>query len=88
MPLSQIYISCKMSNLFWQPWKLPSLSYGPVVEPVGPNAFITEQPVDILKRKKGMDIPLLLSFVADEGLNIGAGIILSLFSAVIFISIL
>ncbi|CAH1394483.1 unnamed protein product [Nezara viridula] len=62
-----------VTRRFW-PWKLPSLSYGPVVEPAGPNAFISDQPINILKQREALDMPLLLSFVADEGLNIGAAL--------------
>ncbi|XP_014278513.1 esterase FE4 [Halyomorpha halys] len=62
-----------VTKSFWS-WKLPYPSYGPVIEPAGPNAFISERPIDILKRKGAMDIPLLLSFTADEGLNIGAAL--------------
>ncbi|XP_014289850.1 venom carboxylesterase-6 [Halyomorpha halys] len=54
----------------------PALAVGPVIEPPSPNAFISEPPINIIKNKGAADIPILFSFVADEGLIGTAGLII------------
>nr|UYG55602.1 carboxylesterase 2 [Arma chinensis] len=49
---------------------------GPVIEVPNPDAFLSEAPIDIIKNKGAADVPILLSFVADEGLISSAGIII------------
>ncbi|XP_014292726.1 venom carboxylesterase-6 isoform X2 [Halyomorpha halys] len=46
----------------------PMVPYGPVIEPVGPDAFISEKPINIILRKDAADVPLIISFTSDEGL--------------------
>nr|AFL37259.1 esterase [Lygus lineolaris] len=43
------------------------MKFVPVVEPVGPKAFIDEDPVDLIKSKAGSDVPALFSYCDDEG---------------------
>ncbi|CAH1394711.1 unnamed protein product [Nezara viridula] len=52
----------------------PTMPVGPVIEPAGPNAFISESPIQIIKNKGAADVPTLISFVADEALIMTAGI--------------
>lgn len=42
--------------------------YGPVIEPVGQDAFISEKPINIIKKGIAADVPMIISFTADEGL--------------------
>lgn len=54
----------------------PVMPVGPVIEPASPDAFISESPIQIIKKKGAADVPTLISYVADEGLIISAGIII------------
>ncbi|KAK7592872.1 hypothetical protein V9T40_007624 [Parthenolecanium corni] len=54
---------------FFQPWRYsPFTPFGPVVEPVAPNAFLSEEPVQLLTKRLVKDLPWLISFNTDEGL--------------------
>lgn len=59
---------------FFKEGNYPVMPVGPVIEPASPEAFISESPLEIIKKKGTADIPTLISFVADEGLIISAGI--------------
>ncbi|XP_014273021.1 carboxylic ester hydrolase [Halyomorpha halys] len=60
-----------LTKYFWFT-KASSIPFSPVVEPPGPNAFISKEPEDILLEKGASDVPLLLTYVPDEGLLFGA----------------
>ncbi|CAH1394712.1 unnamed protein product [Nezara viridula] len=46
----------------------PMVPFGPVIEPVGPDAFISEKPINIIGRRAAADVPMIISFTSDEGL--------------------
>ncbi|CAH1394617.1 unnamed protein product [Nezara viridula] len=54
----------------------PLMFFGPVIEQPSATAFISDSPVNIIKDKKGSDVPLIFSFTHDEGLA-AAGAILT-----------
>ncbi|KAK7575719.1 hypothetical protein V9T40_012005 [Parthenolecanium corni] len=54
---------------FFQPWRYsPFTPFGPVVEPVTPNAFLSEEPIQLLTKRLVKDLPWLIGITADEGL--------------------
>ncbi|XP_014273010.1 esterase FE4 [Halyomorpha halys] len=54
----------------------PFSPYGLVVEPPGPNAFLPDSPMNLLKQAKGSDVPIMVTFAKDEGLFPAAAIII------------
>lgn len=46
----------------------PIAPYALVVEPPGPNAFLPDTPMNLLKQSKGSDVPMLITYTKDEGL--------------------
>ena len=50
----------------------PLVFFAPVVEPDSPTAFISDVPLNLVKEKRGSDVPVLFSYAIDEGLC-GAG---------------
>ncbi|CAB0002547.1 unnamed protein product [Nesidiocoris tenuis] len=58
------------------PWVYsPFTPFGPVVEVEHADAFITQQPLDIIMNGEASDVPILFSHTADEGLYPGSQII-------------
>jgi hypothetical protein len=49
----------------WAQW--PVILLGPVVEPQGPDAFLTEFPKDAYQRGDVANYPLIFSMTSDEG---------------------
>ncbi len=47
------------------------------MEPASPNAFLSEEPIQILKSGKFKDLPWLISLNKDEGLYPAAGELLN-----------
>ncbi|KAK9512212.1 hypothetical protein O3M35_000681 [Rhynocoris fuscipes] len=67
----------RATKLF-MPWMYnPYSPFGIVIEAPGPNAFISERPIDIILQGKAKDIPYMTTFNADEGLYPGAEIFAS-----------
>ncbi|XP_014282700.1 venom carboxylesterase-6 [Halyomorpha halys] len=51
------------------PWLYnPFAPFGPVVEQNGPTAFISDSPLNIIKKGKVNNVPWLVSFTSDQGL--------------------
>ncbi|XP_014273015.1 esterase FE4 [Halyomorpha halys] len=60
----------------YMPWLYnPFSPYALVVEPPGPNAFLPDTPINLLKQGKGVDVPILFTFTKDEGLYPGAELV-------------
>ncbi|XP_014273017.1 esterase FE4 [Halyomorpha halys] len=58
------------------PWLYnPFSPYALVVEPPGPNAFLPDTPINLLKQGKGADVPILFTFDKEEGLYPGAELV-------------
>lgn len=53
----------------------PFTPFGPTVEPDNKSAFLSEQPISILRQRKAADVPILASFAADEGIYPGGQIV-------------
>ncbi|CAH1394618.1 unnamed protein product [Nezara viridula] len=47
---------------------VPMVIFAPVIEPPSPTAFISDLPINIVKEKRGSDVPVIFSFTLDEGL--------------------
>lgn len=43
------------------------------MEPVAPNAFLSEEPIQLLTKRQVKDLPWLISFNTDEGLYPASG---------------
>ncbi|KAK7575720.1 hypothetical protein V9T40_012006 [Parthenolecanium corni] len=55
--------------VYFQPWRYsPITSFGPVVEPANPNAFLSEEPLQLLAEGRFKKLPWLISLNKDEGL--------------------
>ncbi|CAH1394631.1 unnamed protein product [Nezara viridula] len=82
---SQIMINClrnrpaehMVSLQKFSYWKdiFPLVVFAPVIEPPSESAFISDLPENIIKEKVGSDVPIIFSFVKDEGLCGGADIL-------------
>lgn len=61
--------------LFFQHWRdrFPLVVFAPIIEQPSENAFISDLPMNIIKEKGGSDVPVIISFVKDEGLCGGSG---------------
>lgn len=59
---------------FFQPWRYnPFTPFGPTIEPVAPNAFLSEEPVKLLAKGLVKNLPWLVGLAKDEGLYPAAG---------------
>ncbi|KAK9511419.1 hypothetical protein O3M35_000080 [Rhynocoris fuscipes] len=59
-----------------QPWMyFPFSPFAPSIEPAGPNAFLSEKPIDIITKGTAADVPYLVTINSDEGLYPGADIL-------------
>ncbi|CAH1394565.1 unnamed protein product [Nezara viridula] len=53
----------------------PVVPFGPVVEPPGPNAFLPDTPINLIKQGKSSDVPMMITFTKDEGMFFAIDII-------------
>lgn len=61
-------------NFRSKPWRYnPYSPFGPVVEPPGPGSFLSEKPIDVIRKGKVQNVPWLISVTEDEGLYPVAG---------------
>ncbi|XP_066903481.1 esterase FE4 [Halyomorpha halys] len=62
---------------YFLPWFFSPISpYALVVEPPGPNAFLPDTPMNLIKQTQGSVVPIMFTFAKDEGL-IPAGAIIT-----------
>ncbi|KAF6203528.1 hypothetical protein GE061_001860 [Apolygus lucorum] len=63
-PAEQLVLSAKLLEA----WAgLPIDTIGPIVEQPSANAFIDQQPIDIIKSRTVNDVPIIFSYTNDEG---------------------
>ncbi|XP_014273009.1 esterase FE4 [Halyomorpha halys] len=65
------------TNYFLSWFYNPISPYALVVEAPGPNAFLPDTPMNLLKQARGSDVPMMITFSKDEGLFPAADVITS-----------
>lgn len=53
----------------------PMIPFRPVIEPESDNAFLTEEPIDIIKSGKSAQVPWVTGINTDDGAIRSAGIL-------------
>lgn len=67
-------VSLSKQFLYWED-AFPLVVFAPVIEPPSATAFISDLPINIIKEKRASDVPVIISFVKDEGLCGGTDIL-------------
>ncbi|KAF2885851.1 hypothetical protein ILUMI_20324 [Ignelater luminosus] len=57
----------KETEFFYEFDRDPYMIFKPVIEPVHPDAFLSEDPIEIITSGKAADVPILTGLTTDEG---------------------